>query len=93
MKRDFGFIQLLLNLHYAVCLLRVLILDKVFFELGESDRVGRGGGKEVPWVLGEKFIDNFGEELVCDQGWVFVIGDYDASDAFASGVDVECVGF
>ena len=42
-------------------------------------------------MLGEEFVDHFGEELVRYEGGVFVIADYDAADAFGASVGVEGV--
>lgn len=42
-------------------------------------------------MLGEKFIDDFREELVSYKSWIVVIGDNDAADAFCATVGVECV--
>ena len=42
-------------------------------------------------MFGEKLVDDFGEELMGDEGGVFVVGDYDAGDAFGAAVGVEGV--
>ena len=42
-------------------------------------------------MFGEELVNDFGEELVGDEGWVFVVGDDDAGDAFCAAVGVEGV--
>lgn len=63
MQHNLRLIQLLLDLHDAVRLLRILILDDIFLQGWEIERRGsvheRGSG-----VAGEEFVDDFGEELV-----------------------------
>ena len=44
-------------------------------------------------VFGQELVDDFGKELVGYEGWVVVVGDYDAGDALGAAVGVECVGF
>jgi hypothetical protein len=81
-----------LDLHYAVGLLWVLVLDDVVFELGVR-HVGRFGrvGESGARVFGEELVANFGEKLVGYEGGVFVVGDHKAAHAFGTAVGVECV--
>lgn len=91
MQHNLRLVQLFLDLHDAVRLLRILILDDVFFQRGEVERgagVGEGGAR----VSGKEFVDDFGEELVGDEGWVVGVADDDAGDALGPAVGVECVG-
>lgn len=90
MQHDLRLVQLLLNLHDAVGLLGILVLDNVFFELGEGAG-GIGDGEDVARVLVQELVDDFGEELVGYEGGVFVIGDEDAGNAFGAAVGVESV--
>lgn len=57
MQHDLGLIQLLLNLHDAVSLGWILVLDDVIFEFGEGE-CGIGGGPGGARVGGEKLVDN-----------------------------------
>ncbi len=79
-QHDFSLIQLLLNLHDAVRLLWILILDDVLFELREGD-IGIRRGEGTPWILGQKLIQDFGEQLMSGQGGVVLVGDDDARHA------------
>lgn len=76
-----------MNLHDTVHLLGVLVGRNVCSQLREGNGVsrGRGGG-----ILGEEFIEDFGEDLVRCEGGVLVVTDDDTGDALGSGVDVEC---
>lgn len=71
--------------------MRVLILDNIFFQLRERQLLvavcERGFG-----VSAQELVDDFGEELVRDQGRVLLVRDDDARDAFAAAVGVEGVG-
>lgn len=89
-QHDLGLIQFLLDLHDAVGLLRVLVLDNVFLELGVRAR-GIGGGEDIARVLVQELVDDFGEELVGNEGGVFVVGDDDAGDTLGAAVRVEGV--
>lgn len=42
-------------------------------------------------MAGEELVDDFGEQLVRDEGGVVLVGDYDAGDAFGAAVGVEGV--
>lgn len=92
MQYDLCLIKLLLNLHYTIGLLRILIFIDVFFELRESEsgiRVGKGGA----WVARKEFVDDFRKQLMCDKCWVIWIADDDASHTFSTAVGVESVGY
>jgi len=91
MQNNFRLVQLFLNLHDTICLLRVLILFDVFFELGESE-CGVGVCEGGAGVAGEEFIDDFGEELMGDERGVVRVADYNTCDAFGAAIGVECVG-
>lgn len=61
----------------------VLVFDNVVFQLGVGHvgwfgRVGESGF----WVFGEELIADFGEKLMGYERGVFVVGDYEAADAF-----------
>lgn len=93
MQHDLGLIQLLLDLDDAVRLRRVLVLGDVLFQLGEGElglALGEGGVGGAG-VLGDELVDDLGEDAVGNHGGVFVVGDYDAADAFCAAVGVECV--
>lgn len=89
-QHNLRLVQLLLDLHDAVGLVRVLVLHNVFLELGEGER-GAGVGPGRAWVLGQELVDDFREQLVGDQCWVCVVRDDDAGDALGAAVGVECV--
>ena len=92
MQHDLGLVQLLLDLHDAVRLLRVLVFDYVFFELREGEGRRVGGCEGRARVFGEELVDDFREELVGDEGRVVLVADDDAGDAFGAAVGVEGVG-
>lgn len=89
-QHDLRLIELLLDLHDAVCLMRVLILHDVILERGECQR-GRRGRKGGTRVHGEELVDDLGEELVRDQRGVIVVADDDAGDALGAAVGMEGV--
>lgn len=90
MQYNLRLVQLLLDLHDRIGLLRVLVLGEVFFELGEVE--GRGGrGEGGARALGEELVDDFGKELVRDEGGVVGVANNDASDAFGAAVGVKNV--
>lgn len=65
MQHNLRLVQLLLDLHDAVRLLRILVLNNIIPQGGEIERRGarhEGGAR----VAGEEFVDDFGEELVGD---------------------------
>lgn len=89
-QHNLSLVKLLLDLHDAVGLLRVLVLFEVVLQLGEGqDRLA--SGPRGARVLGEELVDDFAEELVGDQGGVLVVGDDDAADALGAAVGVESV--
>jgi hypothetical protein len=93
MQHNLGLVKLLLDFDDAVCLRRVLVLRDVLFELGEAElRVTLfEAGVRCARVLGYELVDDFGKDAVGDHGRVFVVGYYDAADAFGAAVGVECV--
>lgn len=92
MQHNFRLVQLLLNLHDTIRLLGVLILGQIIFQRGEVELGRVGGGEGAAGVAGEEFVDDFGEDLVGDEGGVVVVGDDDGGDAFGAAVGVEGVG-
>ena len=89
-QHNLRLVELLLYLHDAVCLLRVLVFCQVVAQLGEGEgRLARGPGGAR--VAGEELVDALAEELVGDEGGVLMVGDYDATDAFGAAVGVEGV--
>lgn len=84
-------IQLLLDLHDAVGGVRVLVLDNVLLELRER-QLSVGVGKGSARVARQKLVQDLGEQLVGNQGGVFLVGDDDAGDALAAAIGVEGVG-
>lgn len=90
MQHNLGLIELLLNLHDAVGLLRVLVLGEVLAELGEG-QLGLAGGPRGAGVLGQELVDNLAEQLVGDEAGVLVIRDDDSADALGAAVGVEGV--
>ena len=92
MQHDLRLVQLLLDFHYTVRLLRILVFHNVFFEGRERERLRVRRGKGGPGVAGQKLVDDFGEELVGYKGGVVLIADYYSGDAFGAAVGVECVG-
>lgn len=93
MQDNLRLVQLLLDLHDTVRLLRVLVFHNVFFEGREREglRVRRGVGSSG--VAGQKLVDDFGEELMGDEGGVILVADYYSGDAFGAAIGVECVGW
>ena len=87
---NFSLIQLLLDPHDAVRLLRVLVFREVVLQLGHGKRVpllllrvlvrdvGVGGAR----VFCDEFVAHLGEQLLGDALRVFLIGDYYAADVF-----------
>lgn len=94
MQHNFGLVQLLLNLHDAIRLLRILIFDNVVFQLRVRELVvGIRAGEGGAGMSGQELIDHFREQLMRHQGGVVVVGDDDAGDALGASVGVECVGW
>lgn len=91
MQHNLGLVQLLLDLHDAVRLLRVLVFHEVFFERRKGQRWRVGGGEGGAWVFGQELVDDFGEQLVRDERGVVLVADDDAGDAFGAAVGVEGV--
>jgi hypothetical protein len=92
MQYNLRLVQLFLNLHYAVCLLRILVFHDIFFELREIEggvAVCKGGAR----IAREEFIDYFREQLMRDEGWVIGIADYYAGDAFGAAVGMKGIGW
>ena len=97
MQHNLSLVEFLLNLHDAVCLFGVLVFGNVVFKFGKGNRCRRGRrGAVGPFgarMLGKKLVDDFGQELVGDESGIFVVGDYDAGDAFGAAVRVEGIGY
>lgn len=92
MQYNLSLIQLLLNLHNTIRLLRILIFDNVLFELWEGQ--GRVRGREgSARISRKKLVDDFGEQLVRYKGWIVVVTDDDTGDAFGPSIDVEGIGY
>jgi hypothetical protein len=87
LHQDLGLVELFLDLHDAVRVLRVLVLCNVVLELGplDLDAVLEAGDG----VLGEELIDELGQDLVRDEARVLAVADDDAGDTLAAAVDVE----
>lgn len=91
MQHNLRLIQFFLNLHNAICLLRVLVFYNVFFELGKvKGWVGVSEGRS--WVARQEFIDYFGEKLMGHEGRVVGIADYYSGNSFSATIGVECIG-
>ena len=84
-------VQLLLDLHDAVGGVRVLVLDNVLFESRER-QLGVGVGKGRARVARQELVEDLGQQLVGDEGGVFLVGDDDGGDTLAAAVGVEGVG-
>ena len=91
MQHNLRLIQLLLDLHNAIRRMRVLILDNILLQLRERQLLVAvlECGFGVP---AEELVDDLAEQLVRDEGGVFLVGDDDAGDTFAAAVGVEGVG-
>lgn len=92
MQHNFGLIQFLLNLHDAVCLMRVLVFDNIFLERRKIER-GRRIGECGARILGQELVDHFGEQLVRDQTGVVRVTDYDSCNALRAAVGMECMRY
>jgi hypothetical protein len=95
-QNNLSLIELLLNLHDAVCLLRVLVFLDVVLELWEGKRLGRDvfacdAGVGGTRVFGDELVDDFGEELVGHHLGVFCVGDNHTANALCAAVGVEDV--
>ncbi|MBZ6429854.1 MAG: hypothetical protein LBE64_01795 [Acinetobacter pittii] len=66
MKDNLGFVKLLLDLHDAVGLAWVLVLDDIFLQLwqGAGILTQRGVGKGSTWVFGKELVHNLAQKLV-----------------------------
>jgi len=91
MQHDLGLIQLPLHLHDTVRLVRILVFLNVLFQLRIRPR--RDGRRRVrrPGILRREFIHDLRKKLVCHQGGILGVRDYDACDALAGAIGVECV--
>ena len=90
MEDNLCLVELLLDLHDAVGLLRVLVLCEVLLELGH-DEGGCAAGPAGSGVLGEELVDDLAKELMRHEGRVLVVRDDDAADALGAAVGVEGV--
>jgi hypothetical protein len=93
-ENNLGFIKLLLDLHDAVGLAWVLVLDDIFLECGQGARIlaQRGVGEGSARVLGQELIHNLTQELVGHQSRVVAICNDHTSNTLGPAVSVECVG-
>ena len=66
MKNNLSFVELLLDLHDAVGLAWVLVLDNIFLQLrqGAGILAQRGVGEGSAWVFGKELVHNLAQELV-----------------------------
>ena len=66
MQDNFGFVELLLDLHDAIGLAWVLVLDDIFLELrqGACILAQRGVGEGSAWVFGKEFVHDLAQKLV-----------------------------
>ena len=72
--------------------MRILIFLEVSLELWKGQaRVGIGEGGTR--ILGDKFVDDFGKQLMCNKGRIVGITDYDSGDTFGTAIGMECVGW
>jgi hypothetical protein len=90
---NFSLVQLLLNLHNAVCLTGVLVLDNVLLQLRQRACVFTEGGvgEGCARVLGEELVHDLGQKLMRHKRGILAISDDDTSDTLSSTVCVECV--
>jgi hypothetical protein len=93
---NLGLVELLLDLHDAVRLLRVLVLLDVVLELWEGERLCRDvvvcdAGVSGARVFGDELVDDFGEKLVGYHLGILGIGDDHAADALCAAVGMEDV--
>lgn len=70
---DLGLVELPLDLHDAVGLVRVLVLGEVFLELGHRDAVLARRGPRGPRVRGQELVHDLGQQLVRHQRGVLVV--------------------
>lgn len=89
-QHNLGLVELLLDLHDAVCGVRVLVFGNVLLELGEG-QLGVGVGEGGARVARQELVEDLGQQLVGDESRVLVVGDDDAGDALAAAVGVEGV--
>jgi hypothetical protein len=94
LQRLLGLIQLLLDLHDAVSIIRVLELFDVppKVALGQAVLVGLQAGLVRPRRLGElagELVQDLAQQLVRDELVVVLVGDDDAGAPLAAGVDVD----
>lgn len=94
MKDNLGFVKLLLDLHDAVGLGWVLVLDDIFLELRQGARIlaQRWVGEGSAWVLGKKLVHNLAQNLVGHQGRIVPICYNNTGNTLCPSVSMECVG-
>lgn len=92
-QHNLRLIQLLLNLHDAVRLTRILEFDDVFLQLVERARVLARARirKGRPGVFGEELVDHLRQQLVRNKCRIVTVRDDDTSHTFGPAVGVECV--
>jgi hypothetical protein len=94
LQRLLGLIQLLLDLHNAISIVRVLELFDVppKVSLSLAILIGLQAGLVRPRRLGElagELVQDLAEQLVGDELVVVLVGDDDAGATLAAGVDVD----
>ena len=92
-QHNLGLIQLLLNLHNTVGLLRVLVLHNVFLQLRQG-ACALAQGRVRPrcaGVLCEELVDDLGKELMGNQRRVIAVGDDHTGHTLGPAVSVKCV--
>ena len=92
MQHNLGLIQLFLNLHDTICLVRVLVFDNIFLKLREIE-FGRRIGECSARILREELVDHFGEELMRDKAGIVRVADDDSGNAFSAAVGMKRVGY
>lgn len=82
-----------LDLHNAIGLARVLVLDDIFLQLGQRAGVLAQGrvGESSARVLSQELIDYLAQEPVRHQFRIFCISDYHAGNALFSTICMETV--
>lgn len=80
MQYNLGLVEFLLDLHDAVGLPRILVLDNVLIELGQHQG-RRALGPFSACVRRQEIIDHLREQLVRDELGVLVVRYDDAGDA------------
>lgn len=90
MQHNLRLIQLLLDLHDTIRILRILILLQILLELRER-HLGVGVRPTAARELADEIVQNLAQQLVRHERRVLVVADDDAGDALAARVRVEGV--